>query len=348
MDAHDGEVFLRRPAELDNAPSKGTGRTFWSGTVRLDTTAREDKSFALVDLTRGARDREDKAKNPFGGNAVVSAAKAFGEEPGDPFTSPDNLWGNFLPGLGVDPGAAARLTNAADAADAARRVHCAWAFFKNIFNWEGFDNKGTPLVVRFCQDHPDKAAFLPWYRNRIIVGPGEKALPQIQVLFMGHEFTHALTHATAGLGAAGEPGGLNEAMSDIFGKLIDTYARRHNLRGTWTLKATGPGIRSVDYHVDDRFLASPHPGTPLVVDTPRTLGNGGHHWEARLTLEDGSKRSFEGDFTLDNPVQQVLVDPGLESRGKWHWGPEREATVPGIRDKAEGKAEQKQDSSTRD
>src|SRR5262249_41399631 len=37
---------------------------------------------------------------------------------------------------------------------------------------------------------------------------------------VGHEISHGLVDATAGLGSAGEPGALNEGTADIFGLMI--------------------------------------------------------------------------------------------------------------------------------
>ena len=39
-----------------------------------------------------------------------------------------------------------------------------------------------------------------------------------------HELTHGVIEATAGLLFAGQPGGLNEGTSDIFGKMVQAYA----------------------------------------------------------------------------------------------------------------------------
>jgi Zn-dependent metalloprotease len=66
-----------------------------------------------------------------------------------------------------------------------------------------------------------------------------KTLTSLDVV--GHELVHGVTASTAGLVYAGEPGGLNESMSDIFGTMIEFYKRGGggstigNVGGNWTL-----------------------------------------------------------------------------------------------------------------
>src|SRR5207249_3541551 len=51
---------------------------------------------------------------------------------------------------------------------------------------------------------------------------------------IGHEFTHAVTGATAGLIYQGESGALNESFSDIFGEMIEFFVSGSN---DWLLGA---------------------------------------------------------------------------------------------------------------
>jgi Thermolysin metallopeptidase, alpha-helical domain/Thermolysin metallopeptidase, catalytic domain len=63
---------------------------------------------------------------------------------------------------------------------------------------------------------------------------------------LGHEFTHAVTSATANLDYYAEPGALNESYSDLFGNLIFPDAQA----GAWLVgetrqNGTGPAIRDM-------------------------------------------------------------------------------------------------------
>ena len=55
-------------------------------------------------------------------------------------------------------------------------------------------------------------------------GDGEIFLDfTIPVDVIGHELTHGVTQYTANLTYFGQPGALNESMSDVFGSLIKQY-----------------------------------------------------------------------------------------------------------------------------
>jgi hypothetical protein len=59
-------------------------------------------------------------------------------------------------------------------------------------------------------------------------GDGKNAGPLTTLDIAGHEISHGLTERTAGLVYDGESGGLNEAMSDIFGTGVEWYASQKN------------------------------------------------------------------------------------------------------------------------
>ena len=47
--------------------------------------------------------------------------------------------------------------------------------------------------------------------------------PLVSLDVAGHEMSHGVTSATAGLTYRRESGGLNEATSDIFGTMVEFY-----------------------------------------------------------------------------------------------------------------------------
>ena len=63
-------------------------------------------------------------------------------------------------------------------------------------------------------------------------GDGIEFSPLVSIEVAGHEMTHGVTAATAGLIYRDESGGLNEAMSDIFGTMIEFYASTHGATKT--------------------------------------------------------------------------------------------------------------------
>ena len=56
-------------------------------------------------------------------------------------------------------------------------------------------------------------------------GDGTTFSPLASLDVAGHEMTHGVTEKTANLTYAKESGALNEGMSDIFGSMVERYAR---------------------------------------------------------------------------------------------------------------------------
>ena len=55
---------------------------------------------------------------------------------------------------------------------------------------------------------------------------------------IGHELTHGVTEFTAGLEYHGQPGALNESMSDVFGSLVKQWSRKQTAeQADWLIGA---------------------------------------------------------------------------------------------------------------
>jgi len=96
-------------------------------------------------------------------------------------------------------------------------------YFATTHGRNSFDNRGTALVsiVHMGQKFPN--AFWDSERNIMAYGDGDgvELGDMTQAMDVaGHEMTHGVTSLTAKLQYFGESGAINEAMSDIFGKLI--------------------------------------------------------------------------------------------------------------------------------
>jgi Thermolysin metallopeptidase, alpha-helical domain/Thermolysin metallopeptidase, catalytic domain len=66
-----------------------------------------------------------------------------------------------------------------------------------------------------------------WFNNQMSYGDGDGTTfsPLASLDVAGHEMTHGVTEKTANLTYANESGALNEGMSDIFGAMVERYAR---------------------------------------------------------------------------------------------------------------------------
>ncbi len=140
-------------------------------------------------------------------------------------------------------------TNGATAAvDAHYGMAVTWDYYKNVFNRDGIDNQGTSALSTvhivgpfgyyydnafwsdyvfgmFYSDGTRYPGVDPYTGEATLPDPnGFTTLTPLDVI--GHEMTHGVTAATAGLIYDGESGGLNEATSDIMGKMVETYRSR--------------------------------------------------------------------------------------------------------------------------
>ncbi|MGW3008116.1 M4 family metallopeptidase [Streptomyces sp. NPDC001219] len=193
------------------AAAKGTGASFFVGSVPLSTTRTGKKSYVLKDSTRGnteTRDARDKELDKFSS--------------GKPFTSTTNRWGNGT------------TSNRATAAvDAQYGVASTLDFYKKTFGRKGIknDGRGARALVHFG----NKVGNAFWSPNCgcMLYGDGDGrtfAKPLVVLDVTGHELSHGVVDATANLQPTrvdiegnqfGEPGSLNESLADIFGSAVE-------------------------------------------------------------------------------------------------------------------------------
>jgi Zn-dependent metalloprotease len=130
-----------------------------------------------------------------------------------------------------------------------------------------------------------------WDGSRMVFGDGDGELFirfTVAVDVIGHELTHAVTEATAGLVYSGQSGALNESVSDVFGSLVKQRQLGQDAAdadwligaGLFTAAVQGEALRSMrapgTAYDDDVLGRDPQPGHMRdFVDT--TDDNGGVH-----------------------------------------------------------------------
>ncbi|MGY0023921.1 M4 family metallopeptidase [Streptomyces sp. YJ-C3] len=92
------------------------------------------------------------------------------------------------------------------------------------FTRHSINGEGLPLnaTVHYSEDYNN--AF--WNGEQMVFGDGDGEIFldfTIPVDVIGHELTHGVTQYTANLTYFGQPGALNESVSDVFGSLIKQY-----------------------------------------------------------------------------------------------------------------------------
>ncbi|MCX5194285.1 M4 family metallopeptidase [Streptomyces sp. NBC_00249] len=177
----------------------GTGNTQYSGQVTLGST-QSGSTWNLTDAVRGGH----KTYNLNGGSSGT----------GTLFSGPDDVWGN---------GAASNKETAG--ADAAYGAQLTWDYFKNVHGRNGLRNDGVAPYSRVHYGNAYVNAFWDDSCFCMTYGDGEgnnKPLTSIDVA--AHEMTHGLTSVTGNMTYSGEPGGLNEATSDIMASAVEFNA----------------------------------------------------------------------------------------------------------------------------
>ncbi len=96
-----------------------------------------------------------------------------------------------------------------------------WTLFHDVYGRDSIDGAGMTLLgtVHYGQGYDN--AF--WDGERMVFGDGDGQIfgrftASLEVI--GHELTHGVTERTAGLVYSGQPGALNEHLSDVFGSLV--------------------------------------------------------------------------------------------------------------------------------
>ncbi len=132
--------------------------------------------------------------------------------------------------------------------------------YKEAFNRNSIDDNGARLDSSVHYRVGYDNAF--WNGRQMVYGDGDEDLPEADRLFnrftiavdiIGHELTHAVTQFTANLVYQGQPGALNESMSDVFGSLVKQRTLGHTAaaadwligEGLFTSRVNGNGIRNM-------------------------------------------------------------------------------------------------------
>ncbi len=225
-------------------PTIGTGYSLYSGTVSISTINNAGKYY-MVDSTRGSG---SKTSGYMRTNDMNN--KLFGS--GTLFNDLDNIWGN---GLNTD-----RATAGVDAYFGAQKT---WDYYLDTYKRHGIFNNsiGTLSKVHYGKSYSN--AF--WSNSCKCMtygdGDGVSFSPLVSLDVAGHEMTHGVTENVSGLIYSGQSGGLNEAMSDIFGTMVEYYASTHG------------AIKTPNYLVGEDVYTPSIPGDALrYMDDPTRDG----------------------------------------------------------------------------
>lgn len=191
------------------------------------------RTLAVDERLRSARSRRRSAPTPMASGPAWTVHTAGGTE--------------TLPG---EKARAAGEPASGDPAvdEAAEGVTAALALFAEVYGRSSYDDRGHPvsLTVHYGRDYAN--AF--WDGTQLVFGDGdgrvfERFTKPVDVL--GHELAHAVTEHTAGLVYEGQPGALNESVSDVFAACLrQRLLGQQAAEADWLIGAGlfRPGVRA--------------------------------------------------------------------------------------------------------
>ncbi|MET8540913.1 M4 family metallopeptidase [Kitasatospora sp. NPDC004799] len=288
-DATTGEQIESYDAEHQ---ASGTGNSEYTGTITIDTTPISG-GYTLTDPVRGHVTKD--ANNVSAGSITASS--------GTRFTDADNIWGDGKK-FSTD-----RATAAVDA-----HANTAWTYdyYKNVHGRSGIKNDGKAATVfvhvgtRWDNASWSDGCFCMMTGD----GNGTTDPEQVDLDTMGHEMTHGVTSATAGLRYSGESGGLNESTSDIFGTMVEWYA--NNAIDTpdylFSDQSTPPWLRRFDKPSLDGRSANCWSSTVGTLDVHYSSGVG-NHW-FYLASEGSGSKTVNG-VTYNSPTCNNSIVTGV-------------------------------------
>ncbi|GED89169.1 M4 family metallopeptidase [Streptomyces sp. 6-11-2] len=282
----------------------GTGSSLFVGKVSLTTTQTASKSFLLKDPSRYGTETRDAKNKP-----LENFAR------GTKFTSTTDTWGN-----------GAVSSRASAAVDAQYGITRTLDFYKKSFGRKGIKNngKGAQAMVHFGNKVAN--AFWDPACTCMLYGDGDGGMfkkPLVALDVTGHELTHGVVDATAGLEPTfvdsagnqyGEPGSLNESLADIFGSGVEFHADNPKNPPNYLigekLGLAQKFLRRLDRPSLDRLEGAIDYWSPEVYFTEVHAGSGvSSHAYYLLAEGSGSKRI--GAVTYNSPTYDGLPVKGI-------------------------------------
>ena len=203
VDAQTGEIILDIPL-IHFSNTVATAQTAYYGQQTINTYLKNGQ-YILLDTTRG------------GGIHTYDCHDEGNYYSATDFYNNSTNWNS---------------TQTKYATDAHFSTTMTYDYYKQIHGYNSIDNNDFPLksyvhynLVKSGGYSDNVNAF--WNGRYMTYGDGDPSrniTPLTTIDICGHEITHGLTEFTAKLVYSYEPGALNEAFSDIFGKAIERFA----------------------------------------------------------------------------------------------------------------------------
>ena len=210
INAHTGEI-LKQWDSLETGAAVGTGKSQYSSNVMLGTSTAAAGGFELRDVARSMNIETYNMENGTGGSGKL-------------VTDADNTWGDSANYIKTPTSRTEANTQTA-AVDAHYGTERTFDYYSLVHGRNGIDGAGLKTTIRVHYSSNYDNAFWSDSCFCMTYGDGNTFTVLTSLDVAGHEMTHGVTSRTANLTYSGESGGLNEAMSDIHGTMVEFYAR---------------------------------------------------------------------------------------------------------------------------
>ncbi|MFJ4923774.1 M4 family metallopeptidase [Streptomyces sp. NPDC088725] len=269
----------------------GTGTGTWDGDVTIGSTGSAG-AFELTDTDRGGHSTYDA-------NQSTSSAR------GTLFTDDDDVWDSERQNAAVDAQYGAAET---------------YDFYKDVLGRTGINGDGVAAYSRVHYGDSYVNAFWDDSCFCMTYGDGEgnaRSITELDVA--GHEMSHGVTAATAGLIYSGESGGLNEATSDIFGTAVEFHSGTaadtgdYNIGELVDLYGDGTPLRYMDKPSKD----AEHGGSGSADFWSSSVGNLDVHYSSGVAnhffylLSEGSGAKTINGVDYDSPTSDGSTVTGI-------------------------------------
>lgn len=250
VEARTGRI-LRKDPGVRHANPQAPGRGLHVGNVNLEAVRLSDGRFELRDTTRPATAHPLQEKVVGPGQSASNLLFTRLQEGNTIRYLPFRTSGSFGDGAIFDSSGlitAERLTGTngqTAAVDVAWGVQVTWDLLRNVLGRNGPDGQGGAVAagvhVHAAPYAPYANAFWdPAERTLNFGDGGNGSLPFTSLDVVAHELGHAFMTGTADLTYSGEPGGLDEATSDILAMGALCYAAMGATGDTLTLPSGFP------------------------------------------------------------------------------------------------------------
>jgi Zn-dependent metalloprotease len=274
VDAHDGSI-VNRYDDLQTATC--TANTAYNGSISFPCDTTSSGGTRLVSASSGGGTYSIRNQTPW---SITSSVLSD-------VTNGSTTW-----------------TSNATAVDAQYGILATLDYFRSVHGRNGIDGNGGPRVkdsvITAVVNYGNRYDNAYWDGTAMVFGDGDGSWtgPLVALDIAAHEMAHGVTQHSAGLVYQNQSGALNEAVSDIFGALVE-----HRKQGPGSMWKIG----------EDAWTPGQSGDALRYMNDPTADGQSADHWIRRYTGTDDNG-GVHLNSGIPNLAFKLLVDGGTHPR----------------------------------